>query len=669
MTTVLDFAAFYAMKHWHIFPVKPHDKTPLLKWQDEATDNALIIGEWFSNKYPSANIGLATGKRSGLFALDVDAGHNGIETLKELTAKHGDLPLTPKAHTGGGGYHYFFKMPEQEIRNSAGKLGNGLDIRANGGYVVAPLSIHPNGNEYKWEVQPSKIELAQAPNWLLELLTEQPQKVAMSPTEGAYISGQRNNALTQLAGAMRRRNMSEDAIFLALNAENLNRCLPPLDVSEVKLIAASVMRYQPQAAPAMGSRDRATVEWSFAKSIYESPESYLDYLTIQPDMFADPKIAEYWTDVISGMGVGQAAANAEILTDLEKYQDYIVPRLDDYAANIKHFSRMNKISSFAYRLQKAAEEGNNEKIDRAVNELNSIPPVTGHVVESITDVAEAVEKYIHARAANPVEVWGIPYHWTRISKHTGGKQKGELTLLAGEPKIGKSWWKLQDTLYTAINETPCFYWCGEMPKSQLMRRFYTLLGVNARNMKSGYMTPEDWDKLNDAKALILNSPLYIDDKRLMLHEIRPMLSRMKSEHGIQEFVIDYASKVIAPGRDEIEQTSNVSRELKQICIDLELAGTMIASVNKQGMDNKSVLAKSNVRGSGQQIHDADVIYQITTFNEKYGVDYGLSPAEYPTCISLNISAGRELEGMLEGGFIPYKRKQNSTAFMELDKKV
>ena len=70
---------------------------------------------------------------------------------------------------------------------------------------------------------------------------------------------------------------------------------------------------------------------------------------------------------------------------------------------------------------------------------------------------------------------------------------GELTYIVAEPKIGKSWWCLQDALATATDHnTPTFYWCGEMRRNQIMKRFYQLLGVSGRNMKSGNMTADDW---------------------------------------------------------------------------------------------------------------------------------------------------------------------------------
>ena len=207
-----------------------------------------------------------------------------------------------------------------------------------------------------------------------------------------------------------------------------------------------------------------------------------------------------------------------------------------------------------------------------------------------------------------------------------------------------------------------------MKRTQLMTRFYQLLGVNGRKMKTGSMTEEDWELLNDAKSLILNSPLYIDDKPLMLHEVRSTLVKQKIEHGIEQAVFDYAGLIQAPGINEIEQSQNISREMKRVCQELDIAITMIASVNKQGMDSRNEFAsKSNVRGSGQQIHDADNIYIMTKFDGKnHGMDYGIMPHDYDNVVSVHLTAGRELDHSLENGFIPY-RQNGSPKFMELRK--
>jgi putative DNA primase/helicase len=134
------------------------------------------------------------------------------------------------------------------IRNSTGILGKGLDIRANGGYVVAPPSLHPSGLLYEW-LAPEQ-PLADVPPWMLAKLAEaKPAPAAQTlPAQGEVIAtGGRNAALTSLAGTMRRRGMTPEAIEAALMKENGARCKPPLPTNEVREIARSVARYPPAA--------------------------------------------------------------------------------------------------------------------------------------------------------------------------------------------------------------------------------------------------------------------------------------------------------------------------------------------------------------------------------------------------------------------------------------
>jgi hypothetical protein len=102
--------------------------------------------------WPDTGIAVRTGAESGLVVLDVDPQHGGDDTLAELLAAHGVLPITVECFTGGGGRHIYFRHPGGEVRNSAGKVGPGLDIRGDGGYVVAPPSPHPSGRRYEWSV-------------------------------------------------------------------------------------------------------------------------------------------------------------------------------------------------------------------------------------------------------------------------------------------------------------------------------------------------------------------------------------------------------------------------------------------------------------------------------------------------------------------------------------
>jgi hypothetical protein len=249
----LKLARSYAGFGWQVFPLKPRDKVPFLPWADVATTDEKMITGWWDTQ-PDNNIAIATGARSGLVALDVDPGHGGEATLAALVAQHGPLPDTPQALTGGGGRHYLFAHPGVEIRNSAGLLGPGLDIRGDGGYIAAPGSTHPNGKLYRWDTAhlPSKTPLAQMPPWMVELLTARHVKPAPDapPDESRiYVEGGRNQALTSLAGTMRRRGMSEGAILAALTEENQARCFPTLPDDEVENIAKSVSKYAPSAPP------------------------------------------------------------------------------------------------------------------------------------------------------------------------------------------------------------------------------------------------------------------------------------------------------------------------------------------------------------------------------------------------------------------------------------
>jgi len=683
-----DYAIFYAQeKGWAVFPLIPHDKKPLFKSAHEkgnpckgecgqvghgfndATKDTEIINEWWS-KNPAAGIGIATGDISRFFALDVDPVHNGEDTIKKHTATYGELPKTITALTGSGGHHYLFKMTNN-VRNSAGKLGVGIDTRGNGGYIATAPTIHPCGNPYKWIEPPSKTLLAESPEWILNMLFSQNQtQTVTTSSDGAYISGQRNNALTSLAGTMRRKNMTEDAIFLALNAENLNRCMPPLPEQEVRMIAMSVMRYQAQDAMPLTNRDRVQAEWAFIKCVYEFPESLPAYQDVKPSDFGQSQLSDFWKAVNLGIDVTTSAANVGILAEIEKYSDFDTLRQEGYAKQIKHYGYHSQIAKYADSIKVHALAGNTQGVNKFITELNKIPAQDEARLISISEVADSVEDEIKERAKNPCKVWGIPYAWEYISELTGGKHKGELTLVVAEPKIGKSWWCLQDALSMAVDyNVPTFYWCGEMRRNQLMRRFYQLLGVNGRNMKSGNMSEQDNDLMRDAKALILNSPLYIDDKSLSLYELRPLLKQYIDKFGLQHVTLDYARLIQAPGKDENEQSKAVSLECKRICQDLNIAITLIVSVNKAGMDSQTETAtKSNVSGSGQQIHDADNIFFITKFNGgKWGIKYGVNPSDYDNTVSFHLTASRELDHIVAGGFIPYQRN-NNPKFIEIRKK-
>lgn len=210
-----------------------------------ATTDEKQIRDWWK-RWPKANIGFATG--SGSFVLDVDYGNDGDESLAALEGEYEDLSDDhPRVNTGNG-VHYYFKV-DGEVRNSASKIGPGLDIRGDGGYVVASGSVHGNGTVYTHD-HGSGTELNEAPEWLLSLVLPRvggaPLLKLVKQTDPAdrITKGGRNEYLTKVGGKLRRDGYEEDAIYMCLYEKN-NKFPIPLEDSEVKKVAKSVMRYDP----------------------------------------------------------------------------------------------------------------------------------------------------------------------------------------------------------------------------------------------------------------------------------------------------------------------------------------------------------------------------------------------------------------------------------------
>ncbi len=136
----------------------------------QASRFAGTVTAWW-NRMPGANIAIACGKPSmGLVVVDVDPQHGGDETFTELVALHGPFPETPQVLTGGGGRHLYFHS-DAPIPNKVG-LFPGIDLRGDGGYVVAPRSLHISGRQYEWELsaRPESVPIAQLPAWIEEAL-------------------------------------------------------------------------------------------------------------------------------------------------------------------------------------------------------------------------------------------------------------------------------------------------------------------------------------------------------------------------------------------------------------------------------------------------------------------------------------------------------------------
>ena len=139
-----------------------HPRTPR-GLHDASTDAASIAAWW--RRWPDANLGVVTGAASGLVVLDIDL-PDGPTSLASLEAEHAPLPSTCEQRTGSGGRQLLFAHPGRPVGNRT-RVQPGIDVRADGGYIVVPPSTHASGARYRWT---GRVPLAPAPGWLLEVL-------------------------------------------------------------------------------------------------------------------------------------------------------------------------------------------------------------------------------------------------------------------------------------------------------------------------------------------------------------------------------------------------------------------------------------------------------------------------------------------------------------------
>lgn len=195
---------------------------------NDASSDPDQIREWWKLCL-EANIGLLTGHKNGFWALDVDAKSGGLESLEELEQEHGKL-TTHKNNTGGGGCNFLYKcLQGVAVRNK--KIRAGIETRGDGGYIVAPPSLHLSGKRYTANEQS---EIEEAPAWLIELVTQpEGEHTASQPVTTKIYEGEgRNDACTREAGRLLNIYKDPEIVKSMVLVYNQAVCRPPLDPKE-----------------------------------------------------------------------------------------------------------------------------------------------------------------------------------------------------------------------------------------------------------------------------------------------------------------------------------------------------------------------------------------------------------------------------------------------------
>ena len=250
---MLDEAINLANKGFRIIPCL--GKKPVIpKWQINATSNIETIKkQWEKEDY---NIGILTGKDGGNIVVidcDIKENINGINNLqnylKEIDVK---LPKTLSATSGKGGKHYYFKT-NIDIKTRTNYPCKGVDIRGKGGLIIAPPSIHENGNRYKWD---NSYDIATLPHKLETILQEDisklTKKIKQSQKDTTLIEnkniniGERNITLFKIASKLFKTGLDYEVISNFIQQENDNRCEVPLSKDELKILLHSSLKYHQQ---------------------------------------------------------------------------------------------------------------------------------------------------------------------------------------------------------------------------------------------------------------------------------------------------------------------------------------------------------------------------------------------------------------------------------------
>jgi len=237
-TTLLSAAIEYAKKGIPVFPLAPTAKTPVVKWGTEATTDLDIITGWWTQN-PAFNIGLVTGAKSGIAVIDFDT------EAAWLDGNEKGLSTAPTVKTAKG-YHVYCNH-QDGLRNFQKRVDlPGIDLRAEGGYVVAPPSIHETGVTYSWVAgkEFEALSLGTLPLWLFT----RSQEMNFEEMVKGVSEGSRNNSLVQLIGRwISLKHSYADVVDYAIKWNERNT--PPLPEKEVITTLNSIWKKEHGSLP------------------------------------------------------------------------------------------------------------------------------------------------------------------------------------------------------------------------------------------------------------------------------------------------------------------------------------------------------------------------------------------------------------------------------------
>lgn len=357
---LIQSGSSYLERGWRPIPIQANGKRPLVQWRryQEEAPSEHDLGNWF-HKWPDANIGILTGQCSGLVAIDVD-GPSGMSEL----APHLGVVKTLTSTTSRG-RHLLFQHPGLHVPTRAGILPD-VDVRGDGGYIVAPPSVHESGHLYTWEEGNPHIPIAPLPESLIQVVRSgslRDEKVTAVVDGSPIPIGTRNDTLTRVAGSRLGLGHSEEEVLAHCMDINATRCCPPLAHDEVVRTVASIAkrergraRSKMRKAPAKDTPETRftavplnaiqprTTEWLWngyiprGKVVILDGDPGLGKSTLTLDIAA--RIAEGREMPDGSRGVyGQVV----IMTSEDGLDDTVRPRLDAIGASLENIKAITAV--------------------------------------------------------------------------------------------------------------------------------------------------------------------------------------------------------------------------------------------------------------------------------------------------------------------------------------
>jgi putative DNA primase/helicase len=346
-------------KGFHVFPL--NGKLPFKGShgsKDAITDVEETRRRW--DKVKEANIGIATGKEQGLFVVDIDTkeGRTGLDEWEHLLEQHGRIENIYEVITPTGGKHLYFKYPpDSTIKNSQSEIAQFIDVRGDGGYVVAEGSIIGNAR-YCAEI--SNNGVPDAPEWLIDLIEGKKKEKA---TGDAYEvpdiipKGARNEELHRLAASLFGKGLHQNTIIEALKSERDHRCENPSEISdnEIKKIVLSVLNLE-------------------RFSDYRQSSSILDFPTGTP--LSDTFNAEFITEALNGTVLYCTETGHNLIWDgrcwLADDKNIVYRKVTDLFKKsfLKATAENNK--EFSSHFKKTLNSTNIKNAINTMNKLNSV---------------------------------------------------------------------------------------------------------------------------------------------------------------------------------------------------------------------------------------------------------------------------------------------------------